>query len=280
MILILILNLIFNVIFISIIKYIIIKNNKLSSEVHVHKPKQLALNQNNNKKDNNEKVNYRERNEKDNNEKDNKKKLNYDYDKCMKCIKTNLGKSSDKIRNCPECGKGYYDTGCIPSIIQKGNPTNCISKNKFTRDEAYNACVFVSNANQSCNLIDIDDKKNDKSLSYMKDECGENSYYCAYDESDSCSYKLCRLGDKNLSSSSSSICNCEPSISATDIMGSGWGRECIKGNKCKEYYPLRKAPELWTNSDLTRFYQGYGTFMDVPNLNTKISVMLDDAQVI
>ncbi len=196
----------------------------------------------------------------------------------MDWIKENEGKTSDKIVNCAYCGSENYDTGCIPAIIQKGKPTNCIPKDKFTREQAFRACVGVSNSNQQCNLLDIDEKS-PEILSYMKDECGENSYYCGFDESDSCSYRLCKF-DTYYSYADDSICNCEPSQSATKKMGEGWGRECVRGGKCREFMPFRKAPELWYDPKLALFYNGYVTYMDVPNLDNPISAMIADQQII
>ena len=172
-------------------------------------------------------------------------KYKYDYECCMSCIKENLGKTEDKIRSCPHCGSENYDSGCIPAIVQKGIPNNCIPKSKFTIDQASKACLGVSSEKSQCDLID---KQKSDEIQWMKDECGKDHYYCAFDETDSCPYKLCKMDDY-YSYSKSSICNCEPCKSATDIMGNGWGRECLRGNNCEEYYPLRKAPELFKYSE-------------------------------
>ena len=104
-------------------------------------------------------------------------------------------------------------------------------------------------------------------MSYMKDECGEDSYYCAYDESDSCSYHLCKLDDY-FSYGSESICNCE--VSPTENLKTGFGRECKRGTKCVDYSPMRKAPELYNDPQLTKFYDGYVTYMDVPTLEIRL----------
>lgn len=244
----LLLNLLFNIIFVCIIFILIIKNNELTNKL-IHNTEFY-------------------------------KNKSYNLKSCLKCVKENEGKDPTEIRNCPDCGSENYDTGCIPAILQKGKPNNCIPKNKFTKEQAYRACVGVSNATQQCNLIDLDNKN---VLSYMTDECGKDSYYCVYDESDSCSYNLCKLNDYNSYGNESSYCNCESSKSAVDIMGDGWGRECKRGNNCKEYYPLRRAPELWTNQELNNFYRavnGSPTYMDVPNLDSPLAAMISNVQII
>lgn len=214
--------------------------------------------------------------------KSSKKGFVYNHELCMECVRENQNKNPLEIRNCPHCGSENYDTGCIPAIIKKGQRNNCISKKNFTREQAFRACVGVSNANRSCNLIDLKNDK-DKVLSYMVDECGNDSYYCVYDESDSCSYHLCKLDDYYSYGNQSSYCNCEPSKDARERMGPGWGRECIRGNSCKEFYPLRKAPELWTDTNLNRFFtakNGAPTYMNVPNIESSLAEMIYDAQII
>lgn len=207
------------------------------------------------------------------------KKHSYNYEKCIECVNRNRGRSTKDVTNCPECGSENYDTGCIPAILHKGKPTNCIPKSKFTREQAFRACVGVSSATQQCNLIDIDDKTQQDRLSYMSDECGEDSYYCAFDESDSCSYRLCKLDDY-YSYGEDSICNCEPSKSAREKMGEGWGRECLRGSNCSDYMPYRKAPELWYDPKLAKFYDGYVTYMDVPNIEKPITALIADSQMV
>lgn len=302
-------NLLFNLIFSGILIYLIIRNNQLANQVNkcttsLETPKlpplqdlqisQVSSKGNNlgnkqdyslySKKPDVIKTTTFDTYEKTDSKKDNKEDKIYHYNKelCLKCIKENEGKSVYEIRNCPHCGSENYDTGCIPAILQKGRPTNCIPKKDFTKEQAFRACIGVSNSTQQCNIVDLGNKDS-RVLSYMANECGEDAYYCAYDESDSCSYNLCKLDDYYSYGDESSFCNCEPSKSATEIMGEGWGRECRRGNNCQEYYPLRRAPELWTNNELDNFYRavhGAPSYMDVPNLDTPIAAMLADIQII
>lgn len=273
-----ILNIIFNTTFIIIIIYLIIRNNQLVNELKPKKPhitvksssrsfgtKLKSPGPSSSQGPSLSKSRVKSTSP--------SKPFRYDYKLCMECVKDNMGKRYDQIKNCPHCGSENYDTGCIPAILQEGKPNNCIHKSKFTKEQAYRACVYVSNENQQCNLID-----EDKYLSYMKDECGEDSYYCSYDESDSCSYHLCKLDDYYSYGKSSSICNCEPS--PNENLKPGWGRECKTGNKCIEYMPLRKTPEIWNDPALTRFYSGYASYMDVPNLDKPIYALLADSEMI
>lgn len=302
-------NLLFNLIFSGILIYLIIRNNQLANQVNKcingnkehqsltslqtsSKPSplqdsQVLSNGLSSKKPGVIKTTISDTYEKTDSKKKDKEHKIYHYNKdlCLKCIKENEGKNLYEIRNCPHCGSENYDTGCIPAILQKGRPTNCIPKKDFTKEQAFRACIGVSNSTQQCNIVDLGNKniKNNEVLSYMTDECGEDAYYCAYDESDSCSYNLCKLDDYYSYGDESSFCNCEPSKSATEIMGKGWGRECRRGNNCQEYYPLRHAPELWTNNELDNFYRavhGAPSYMDVPNLDIPMAAMLADVQII
>lgn len=200
-------------------------------------------------------------------------KFVYDQKKCFECIKRNneLG----QFRNCSHCGSENYDTGCIPAIVQKGKPNNCIPK-ELTPEQAYWACKSVSDSSKQCSYIN---KKH--MLEYQKEECkredGDYDYYCGYDESDSCSYNKCNIDDY-YSYGSQSICDCQKV--PHEILPNGIGRECIKGKNCVEYKPNRKAPELLTDPGLKRFYDGYATYMDVPRLNTWYSALLSDVQII
>jgi hypothetical protein len=201
---------------------------------------------------------------------------------CADCVRQNLGLPSHLIRNCPHCGSENYDTGCIPAIVQKGRPTNCIPKKDFSEEQAHRACLGVSGFSQQCNLIDIKNSDKSKVLTYMKDECGEDAYYCAYDESDSCSYNLCKIDDYFAYGDYSTMCGCEPEKTATHYMGPGWGRECKRGENCAEYDPNRGAPELWTSPELSDFYRavnGGPSYMDVPNLEDPIAQMIYDQQI-
>lgn len=307
-------NLLFNLIFSGILIYLIIRNNQLANQVNKGTPSpktslqtsqkqpslqdsqisQVSSKGNNlgnkldyslySKKPDVIKTTISDTYKKTDSKKEDKEDKIYHYNKelCLKCIKENEGKNLYEIRNCPHCGSENYDTGCIPAIVQKGRPTNCIPKKDFTKEQAFRACVGVSNSTQQCNVVDLGNK-DFRVLSYMANECGEDAYYCAYDESDSCSYNLCKLDDYYSYGDKSSFCNCESSKSATEIMGEGWGRECRRGNNCQEYYPLRRAPELWTNNELDNFYRavhGAPSYMDVPNLDTPMAAMLDDIQII
>ena len=283
-------NFIINIIFLGIIIYFIItlsntKNNKctLKSQLRVDnkdlvssKNKSNVTNSSNlndlNKKENKSNVtNSSNLNELNKNK---KVKFVYDQKKCFECIKQNqeLGGTP---RNCPHCGSENYDTGCIPSIVKEGKPNNCVPKH-FTPEQAFLACNGVSDSMQPCNLIHPK-----YMLQYQKEECkrsdGEYDYYCAYDESDSCSHNICYIDDY-YSYGSQSICDCQKV--PHENLPEGYGRECIKGNGCKEFYPLIKAPELLTDPGLQRFYNGYATYMDVPALNTWNSALISNVQPI
>uniref|UniRef100_A0A6C0LEH2 Uncharacterized protein n=1 Tax=viral metagenome TaxID=1070528 RepID=A0A6C0LEH2_9ZZZZ len=208
------------------------------------------------------------------NKKESKKvKFVYDQKKCFECIRINqqLGIFGD----CPHCGSENYDTGCVPALVQEGKPNNCVPK-ELTPEQAFLSCKSVSNSQQSCNLIHPK-----YMLEYQKEECkrpdGDYDYYCAYDESDSCSYNRCNLDDY-YSYGPQSICDCQKV--PNENLPNGYGRECIKGNNCNEFHPLHKAPELLTDPGLKRFYNGYGTWMDVPRLNTWYSSLMADVQAI
>ena len=202
-------------------------------------------------------------------------KFVYDQKKCFECIRLNqqLGIFGD----CPHCGPENYDTGCIPAIVQEGKPNNCVPK-ELTPEQAFWACKSVSSSSsmQTCNLIHPKHM-----LEYQKKECkrpdGDHDYYCAYDESDSCSYNVCRLDDY-YSYGPESICDCQKV--PHENLSKGHGRECIKGGNCNEFHPLPTAPELFNDPRLKRFYDGYGSWMDVPKLNILYSDLIADAQAI
>ena len=214
-------------------------------------------------------------NQKENKNKKESKKVKFVYDqkKCFECIRLNqqLGIFGD----CSHCGSENYDTGCVPALVQEGKPNNCVPK-ELTPEQAFWACKGVSSAMQSCNLIHPKHM-----LEYQKEECkrpdGDHDYYCAYDESDSCSYNMCRLDDY-YSYGPQSICDCQKV--PHENLPNGHGRECIKGGNCKEFHPLPRAPELLTDPGLKRFYGGYGSWMDVPRLNTWYSALIADSQAI
>lgn len=201
------------------------------------------------------------------------KQFVYDYNKCMDCIDRN--NKSGIMTNCPHCGSENYDTGCVPTILYEGKPKNCIPK-ELSPEKAYWACKGSSNSMQSCTLINPN-----KMLEYQKEECkredGEYDYYCAYDETDSCSYNLCNLNDY-YSYGSSSICNCEKS--PNEKLPKGFGRECKKGLNCKEYHSRKLAPELLSDPGLKRFYGGYSSYMDVPKLDKWYSALIANSQTI
>jgi hypothetical protein len=154
---------------------------------------------------------------------------NYNHKKCMKCIRKN--NKDGVIRDCAECGNENFDTGCIPALLQKGTPTNCVSKD-LSPEEAFWACKSVSSPQQQCSLI----QNNSKSmLPFMKDECG-NDHYCGYAEVNSCSYNQCYLDDYNPHESLTN-CQCQPVPS--EHLPAGIGRECQYKN-CVDY--TTKAP--------------------------------------
>ena len=143
---------------------------------------------------------------------------------------------------------------------------------------AYRACKSVSNSINSCNLIHPK-----YMLDYQKEECkrpdGEYDYYCAYDESDSCSYNKCSLKPgEYYSYGPQSICDCQKVPG--ENLAKDVGRECKRGSNCSEYNPNRKAPELIRDPRLKRFYSGYNSWMDVPSLNTWYSALISDVQTI
>ena len=292
-------NLLFNIIFAGILIYLIIRNNQLAKQVSNGSPPAVqsspalqsppALQSSQNLQSTSTKSGTKlgtksgtKLGTKQDLKESKKQKLILNKQLCADCVRQNLGKPSHLIRNCPHCGSQNYDTGCIPTIVQKGRPTNCIPKKDFSKEQAHRACVAASGFSQQCNLIDIKNSDKSKVLSYMKDECGEDAYYCAYDESDSCSYNLCKIGDYFAYGDYSPMCGCEPEKSATHYMGPGWGRECKRGENCAEYDPNRGAPELWTSPELSDFYRavnGGPSYMDVPNLEDPIAQMIYDQQI-
>jgi len=146
----------------------------------------------------------------------------YNHKKCMECIRKN--NKDGVIRDCAECGSENFDTGCIPALLQKGKPTNCVSKD-LSPEEAFWACKSVSSPQQQCSLI-----QNKSMLPFMKDECGED-HYCGYAEVNSCSYDQCYLNDYNPSQSLTN-CKCQPV--PDENLPSGIGRECQYKN-CTDY---------------------------------------------
>ena len=198
----------------------------------------------------------------------------YDKQKCFDCINNN--NNLGLVRDCPTCGSENYDTGCIPAIV-KNKINNCVPK-ELSPTEAYWACKSVSDINNKCNLIHPKFM-----LDYQKEECkrpdGSYDYYCAYDESDSCSYNQCYLKPGGYYSyGSQSICDCQKV--PNEKLPKGIGRECIKGNNCAEYMPNRKPVEILIDPGLIKFYSGYNTYMDVPTLNTWYSALISEEQVI
>lgn len=184
----------------------------------------------------------------------------YDQKKCIECIERNKHGINKGIKNCPHCGSENYDTGCVPAIVQSGKPSNCISKDKYTLEQAYRVCKAKSNSSQNCQVIEPK-----ATLSYQRDECGDD-YYCAYDESNSCSYNVCNLND--FIYGKQSICNCEkvsPEQDPHHTLKPGQGRECIRGKNCQEYMPYYGAPELHVDPQLIHFYSGYTSYLDMPN---------------
>ena len=151
---------------------------------------------------------------------------------------------------------------CIPPIIHDGTPTTCINKNKLNKEQAYRACVGVSDEYKQCNLL------------FNKNNCKNGDYECVVDESDSCSHNLCNLNDN---SDLSSNCTCQKT---TENLRNNIGRMCQTGTQCRKYLPNRKAPELYSDPSLSRFYDGYSSYMNVPTLDTKIGILLADAQII
>lgn len=197
----------------------------------------------------------------------------YDYDKCMNCIAKHneLG----IVSNCPHCGSENYDTGCIPSVVQRGKPTNCVSKD-LSLEQAYRVCKAKSNStgggNIKCQIV-----KPDAALSYQKDECGDD-YYCSYDFSNNCSYNVCNLNDDYIFGN----CSCEKVPPHKDPYGHlkpGQGIECIKGNNCLEYTPHSIPSVQHNDPQLIKFYSGYNSYMDVPNINSMSSVAFINRQI-
>ena len=273
-------NFIINIIFLGLIIYFIVKlsnkGDKGSSnpEISLKSSNKNLVSQSNGSNGSNLNANQKENKNGNKNKKESKKvKFVYDKKKCFECIRLNqqLGIFGD----CPHCGSENYDTGCVPAIVQEGKPNNCVPK-ELTPEQAFWACKSVSSSMQSCNLIHPKHM-----LEYQKEECkrpdGDHDYYCAYDESDSCSYNRCRLDDY-YSYGPQSICDCQKV--PHENLPKGHGRECIKGGNCNEFHPLPRAPELLTDPGLKRFYGGYGTWMDVPRLNTWYSALIADSQAI
>ena len=272
-------NFIINIIFLGLIIYFIVKlsnkGDKGSSnpEISLKSSNKNLVSQSNGSNGSNLNANQKENKNGNKNKKESKKvKFVYDKKKCFECIRLNqqLGIFGD----CPHCGPENYDTGCIPAIVQEGKPNNCVPK-ELTPEQAFWACKSVSSSSsmQTCNLIHPKHM-----LQYQKEECkrpdGEHDYYCAYDESDSCSYNVCRLDDY-YSYGPQSICDCQKV--PHENLPKGHGRECIKGGNCNEFHPLPTAPELLNDPGLKRFYGGYGSWMDVPRLNTWYSALIADA---
>ena len=249
------------------------EESNLSKGIKKNKESNLSKETNENEESNLSKGIKKNKESKESKEKKSKeKKLDYNKKKCFNCIENNLEKNM--ITDCPHCGSENYDTGCIPPIVKEGKPNNCIPK-ELSLEQAYRACKSASNSIQSCNLI-----HQNNMLEYQKKECkredGDHDYYCVYDESDSCSYNICDINDY-YSYGPQSICDCQKV--PNELLGEGKGRECKKNKNCEEYHPLIKAPALFTDPKLKKFYDGYSTWMDVPNITNWYSELISENQI-
>jgi len=175
------------------------------------------------------------------------------------------------------------DYNCKPAISQdyfKHDKTvkseNCIPKH-FTEQEAADVCLGVSNYNNSCNLVNPENK-----LGYQKELCGDN-YYCAVDHTDSCDYGVCDLKEKDkYDFGNQSICKCQ-AATHDKTLKPGQGRMCEKGTNCSKYQTYRKPTELLHFPELRCWYHachGSPTWMDVPNIKSRLESRVLEAQAI
>ena len=174
-----------------------------------------------------------------------------------------------------------HDYSCIPAVNsdhlkndKSVKSENCISKN-LPANEAYDACISSSDANNSCNLI-----HSDKTLAYQKELCGDN-YYCAVNNANSCNYEICDLREKQYSFGNQSICQCQKSKDDKNLKYSWQGRMCEKGQNCSEYKTYRKPVELFNFPDLKCWYDacsGPPSWMNVPNIKNRLESKILEAQ--
>ena len=175
------------------------------------------------------------------------------------------------------------DYKCKPAISQdyfKNDKTvkseNCIPKH-FTEQEASNVCLGVSNYNNSCNLVNPENK-----LGYQKELCGDH-YYCAVDHTDSCNYEVCNLKEKDkYDFGNQSICKCQEATHDKTLIP-GQGRMCEKGTNCSKYQTYRKPTELLHFPELRCWYgacTGPPTWMNVPNIKSRLESRVLEAQAV
>jgi hypothetical protein len=167
------------------------------------------------------------------------------------------------------------DNKCIPNGVHKSKYKNCIPKD-LTVQQAYDSCVSVSDSNQSCQLIHPT-----KKLSYQTQRCGDD-YYCAIDQTDSCTNEKCSLNELNYSFGNQSICSCQ-AVPNDKSLEKGVGRMCIKNNNCSEYNSsYRKPKNPYNFPELTCFYdacEGPPSWMDVPNINNRLESKIYEGQI-
>ena len=196
--------------------------------------------------------------------KESNNKFKYDYDKCMRCIDEN-NDVEYVWKNCPHCRDENYDRTCLPPIQKHGKINNCIPL-ELGEERAYKACVSTGDINNNCDLRFPDTDMLDYQKEICKRKDGNYDFYCAYDETDSCSLNQCSIDDY-YSYGPQSNCDCQKVIG--ENLPEGIGRECIKGKSCKEYSSLfnRDTPELINDPQINRFMYN-PTWLYVPNVTT------------
>lgn len=162
------------------------------------------------------------------------------------------------MKNCPTCGSENYDTLCAANIVNDRKINNCIPKDYYTKDQANTICRA---SKHNCKLI----HNKDVMLNYQKEECkrpdGDYDYYCAYNQSDICSYNLCEI-DNYYAYGEQSKCKCQKVPG--ENLPENLGREC-KFKNCSDYKPKRILSEIFNDPGLVRFFSGYNTLMDLPS---------------
>ena len=214
-------------------------------------------------------------NSKDLDETANDGKYYYNFKDCAECI--NFYNTHGLSGECPHCGSENYDRLCIPAVTKVGVPNNCVPS-EFDATQAFNSCVGVSDFGTSCRVVHPVDQKSYQ-LEACKRDDGKQDYYCAFDESDSCTFNLCDLDDY-YSYGPDSMCACEKVPKSVEILPEGKGRECRKGSNCIEYNPNKTKPsELLSDPRLVRFMKGYGSWLDVPPVDSEEAIIMANKMI-
>ena len=124
-------------------------------------------------------------------------KIDFNEKKCLGCMKK--WNKLNEMGLCPTCASQNFDSVCKPignevsSLHYIDNPTNCLSS-EFSPSDAFWFCKSVGNSENPCTAVNNDNLQSYQKK-YVKNYCVEGSKYCAFDDLNSCSNRLCELSD-------------------------------------------------------------------------------------